>query len=313
MKVAVAGVGNFARYLLEEIPKEGHETVVLTRSHKPEIDALGIQQRVTAYDRPSLVQALADVDAVVCTIPPTAGRAFVATHLALLDACRQPGAACKRLVVSHWGTNHEGVPDQPMPAGRYMQEVVDALEAQDDVTWTAVSCGWLADYAAVPTEQRHLPDIGEAWPQDYAARTFTMYGLGTTRLDLTAARDAARATARLLTVAGEKDGPEWEKFVYLSGESTTWRGLWEFVKARDPGYTLRTKSLAQSIEQYNQAKSEDDPSGVTAGFEIVGHSEALVMPADKVVAHRDKYFRGIRFRTLAELADEAEANPGTIV
>ncbi|KAL8378014.1 hypothetical protein RB595_008620 [Gaeumannomyces hyphopodioides] len=310
MKVAIAGVGNFARYLLEEIPKEGHELVVLTRSHKPDLDALGIEQRVTDYSPASLAPALADADAVVATIPPTTGRAFVAAHLALLDACRRPGARCRRLVVSHWGSNHEDVPDQPLGAGRHMQEVVDALAAQADVEWTAVSCGWLADYV-LPASRRHLVDIGEIWPQDHAARSFTLYELGGAKVDFTAARDAARATARLMTAAAE--GVAWERWVYLSGESTTWRGLWGFVKEREPGYTLKTKSLAQSVEQYKAAGSEDDWNGVVAAFEIIGHSEALAMPADKVAAHRDKYFRGMKFKTLAELVDEANATPGTIV
>ncbi|EJT70199.1 hypothetical protein GGTG_12372 [Gaeumannomyces tritici R3-111a-1] len=310
MKVAIAGVGNFGRYLLEEIPKEGHELVVLTRSRKPDLEALGVEQRVTDYTPAGLAAGLADVDVVVATIPPTAGRAFVATHLALLDACRRPGARCRRLVVSHWGSNHEDVPDQPLGAGAHMQEVVDALAAQREVEWTAVSCGWLADYV-LPRTSRHLADIGEAWPQDHAARTFTLYGLGGAAVDVTAARDAARATARLVTAAAE--GVAWEKWVYVSGERTTWRGLWGFVKGREPDYMLKKRSLAQSVEQYKAAAAEDDPSGIVAAFELIGHSEALEMPADKVAAHREKYFAGIKFRTLAELADEAKAKPGTIV
>ena len=98
MKVAIAGTGNVARYLIEEFQAYGHEIVVLTRSHKP--GKRSLQQTETDYSISSLVEALKDCDALVSTIadfqnPPVATK----VQLDMLEACKQ-SETCKTFIPS---------------------------------------------------------------------------------------------------------------------------------------------------------------------------------------------------------------------
>jgi hypothetical protein len=180
--------------------------------------------------------------------------------------------------------------------------VLAALSAQDDVSWSSISPGWYADYV-YPAKQRHLSDIGDMWPQNYTDKRFTLYGNGSQLVNFTSARDTARAVIMLLV----HDRHEWEEYTYLSGEQMSWKQLSELIIARDGEYTVKRKSLAKSIGQYLARESE--MSVAVAVFEIWGHTEALGFPMEKVQRHREKFFPGIKFRTVAELADEAAAAP----
>lgn len=304
MKVAISGPGGIARYLIDELPKQGHEIVVITRSSKAFLDELGVSQRVTDYSVEDLEMHLHDCDAVICAIKDgTPG--FTPCQLALIDACKL-SPKCKRFIPSVWGGNVEDVPDQPIATGNSLASILEALRSQDDIKWTCFCQGWMSDYL-LPSNQRYFHDLGEYWVQDYDNKVFTLYGRGTQTVDFTSGRDTARAVAVLLN----HDANDWEPFTCISGARTTWYGLWEFVKSRDPEWTLKSKSLAQSIKQL--MAEEGETSLVAAMYEIMGHSEALFFPAGKVERHREKYFKGLRFRGLEELVEEAAENPGVVV
>lgn len=85
----------------------------------------------------------------------------------------------------------------------------------------------------------------------------------------------------------------------------------EFIQSRKPRYTFHKKSLAQSIKQFIAKESNEKVAA--AMYEVMGHSEALPFSEGKVEQHREKYFKGIKFRTTAELYDEAAANPEVVV
>ncbi|KAF4451955.1 f420-dependent NADP reductase [Fusarium albosuccineum] len=174
MKVAIAGLGDVSKYLLEELPKEGHQVVALTRSKKSHV--MTVEQRVTNYSVADLKRHLADCDAVVSAIT---------IH------------ASERFLPSVWAGNYEEVSDQPLYAGEDLLPVLHALRAQTAVSWTFFCQGWMVDYI-LPTNQRHLADFGERWVQDYENKIFTLYGNGSQRVDFTAARDATRAIGVLL-------------------------------------------------------------------------------------------------------------------
>ncbi|KAJ4146119.1 hypothetical protein NW754_001582 [Fusarium falciforme] len=280
MKVAIAGLGDVSKYLLEELPKEGHDLVALTQSLKPHI--MTVEQRVTDYSVSNLKKHLADCDAVVSAITIHAPE-FSSIHLALLKACKE-SPKCKRFLPSVWAGNYEEVNDQPLYAGEDLLPILEALRVQKDVYWTFFCQGWMADYI-LPSDQRHLADFGKRWVQNYDTKVFTLYGNGAQKVDFTSARDTTRAM--------------------------TWRELWEFVKAREPEYTLQKKSLAQSIKQFIAKRSKEEVAA--AMYEVMGHSDALAFPDGKVERHREKFFKGMKFRTPAELYDEAVANPGVIV
>ncbi|KAJ3541191.1 hypothetical protein NM208_g4720 [Fusarium decemcellulare] len=302
MKVAIAGLGDVSKYLLEELPKEGHQVVALTRSKKSHVTT--VEQRVTDYSVADLKGHLADCDAVVSAITIHASD-FILIHLSLLDACRQ-SQNCKRFLPSVWAGNYEEVSDQPLYAGEDLLPILHALREQTAVSWTFFCQGWMIDYI-LPTNQRHLADFGERWVQDYENKIFTLYGNGSQRVDFTATRDATRAIGVLLN----HDPSTWEDFTCVSGQQMTWRELWELVKSREPEFTAQKKSLAQSIKQF--IAKENDQKVAAAMYEVMGHSEALAFPDGKIQRHREKYFKDIKFRTPAELYDEAVASPGKVV
>ncbi|KAF7536525.1 hypothetical protein G7Z17_g13033 [Cylindrodendrum hubeiense] len=301
MKVALAGLGDVSKYLMEELPKEGHEVIALTRSLKPHVT---LEQRVTDYSVADLKRQLVDCDAVVSAITIHAPE-FASIHLALLEACNEsPG--CKRFLPSVWAGNYKEVSDQPLYAGEDLLPILDALRGQKEVNWTFFCQGWMVDYI-LPSNQRYLADFGERWVQNYQTKVFTLYGNGSQKVDFTSARDTAHAVAILLN----NDPGTWEEFTCISGQQMTWRELWEFIKAREPEYTVQKKSLAESIKKF--IAKESNQKVAAAMYEVMGHSEALAFPEGKVEQHRKKYFKRMKFRTPAELYDEAAAKPRVVV
>jgi nucleoside-diphosphate-sugar epimerase len=306
MKVAIVAVGELARYFVEELTEKGHTVVTISRNRKSYLDDYGITQHLASdYAASDLDTALADCDAAICTLRGGIAN-FASIHKAVLEACKR-SATCKRFIPSAWAGNLEEFPDEPLDWAAELQAVFAALRSQDDVSWTAICPGWYADYIIPRSCQRYLGDIGDMWPQNYAAKTFTLYGNGGQLVNLTAARDTARATIMLLA----HDRREWEEYTYVSGVQVSWRQLAEFVRCRDGAYAFRRKSLAESVRGY--VASETPQERAVAVFEIWGHSEALHFPWEKVIRHRSKYFQGLEFRGLGEVMDEADRNPERVV
>lgn len=306
MKIAIVAVGELARYFTDEIPLHGHTVVCISRNPNPVLTSLGIEQRTTDYSPDSLAALLADCDAAVCTLRRGIP-AFAAIHAAVLGACAA-SPTCKRFIPSAWAGNLQDWPDEPLDWAEELGEVLAMLRAQDDVSWSAMCPGWFAEYVLPDARQRHMGDIGDMWPQDYKNKVFTLYGDGGQLVNITSARDAARATIRLLA---ENDRRSWGEFTYVSGEQLSWRQLGEFVRSRDPAYRLQRKSLAASVKQYVGARSAEDKAA--AVFELWAHSEALHFPLERVQKHREMFFTGMKFRALEDVVKDADAAPGRVV
>ncbi|KAI8314392.1 hypothetical protein K4K59_003087 [Colletotrichum sp. SAR11_240] len=301
MKVAVAGAGDIAKYLVEALRNQDYDVVILTRSPKPFFNKL--DQRTTYYSLESIRPHLADCDALISSITGYATD-FVRIHLDMLEACRT-SPRCKRYLPSVWAGNYEEVPDQPLYVGDDLSVILDELRDQDAVKWTFFCQGWMSDYL-LPASQRHFADYGDRWVQNYEKREFTLYGNGSQKVDFTSAKDATRAVAVLLN----HDPSTWENFTSVSGQQMTWLELSKLVKIRFPEYKVVKKSLAQSIKQL--VAKESDATLAVAVYEIMGHSEALAFSPTKITEHREKYFRGLKFRTVEELLDEAASHPTSI-
>ncbi|KAF4876568.1 Oxidoreductase swnR [Colletotrichum siamense] len=301
MKVAVAGAGDIAKYLVEALRNQDYDVVILTRGPKPFFKNL--EQRTADYSLESIRPHLADCDALISSITGYATD-FVRIHLDMLEACRT-SPRCKRYLPSVWAGNYEEVPDQPLYVGDDLSVILDKLRDQDAVKWTFFCQGWMSDYL-LPASQRHFADYGDQWVQNYEKQEFTLYGNGSQKVDFTSAKDATQAVAVLLN----HDPSTWENFTCVSGQQMTWLELSELVKLRFPEYKVVKKSLAKSIKQL--VARESDASVAVAAYEVMGHSEALSFSPSKIAEHRERYFNGLKFRTLAELLDEAAAQPTSI-
>lgn len=302
MKVAVIAPGEVGRYIVEALVQHGHQTIAVSRGRKQWLESLGVDQHTTDYSVSNLTEVLYDCDAAVCTLRGSIPE-YVNVHKAILAACTA-SPTCKRFIPSTWTGNIEEFPDEPLDWAEDLQQLFSSLRSQQNVKWTAMCPGWFADYT-LALSQRHFGDAGESWPQNLQTKVFTMYGKGKQVVSLTSARDAASATVAML----EQDASTWEEYTYVSGEQISWSGLFDFLKSKDSGYTFRIKSLAESIREYML-----NPGQLSnATFQIWGHSDAMNFSWDKVLRHRQMYFANIRFRTLAELFDDAKLSPGKTV
>jgi swainsonine biosynthesis oxidoreductase SwnR len=302
MKIAVAGAGKLAKYLLEEFKNYGHESVILTRKSKP---ALACEQRETDYSVLSLVSALQDCDALVSTVIDYQDHAAgTKIHLDMLEACKR-SPKCKTLIPAEWTGDAQRESDQLFSIADHRRELHAQLKREKEIRWTVICNAWFAEYV-LPASRSYLADIGPMWPMDHATKVFTIYGPGTQLVDFTSARDVAKAVAALL------DSKEpWEEYTFLSGQRLTWNDLYALVKKHDPEWTSQTKTLGSSIRQL--VANESPRSYVAAVFEIHSYSGNLSLPHETVKRHREKYFQGVHFRTMEELLDAAQAHPNEIV
>lgn len=307
MRVAIAGSGSFAKYFAEELPKAGHQVVVLTRSHKDFFDGKTgvLEQRITDYSSvPQLVELLSDCDALVSTIFAM-GEAFADIHLALIAACQQT-PKCKRFIPSEYGANSEKYPEEPGSIYQYNLAVKDVLKAQSELEWTVISLGWLTNYV-VPSTNRHHPDVGELHALNLNTKTMTIPGTGNEPFSVTSARDTARAVGELL-----KSTTKWRPFTYVQGEETTWLKIAEVMKTTGgmPDLKIEFESV-DKLQQIVQQK-ESMEALMVAEFKLYVPSGKLLFDQARVQRDRDEFFPGVHFSTIEDAVKAVKADPKLI-
>lgn len=305
MKIAVAGTGAVARYLIEELNTHGHEVLVLTRTTKNFLQEQGVKQKETDYSVDSLREVLNNCDGLVSTInniiyPNSA----VDIHLNMLEACRR-SEKCKRFLPSEWTGNVEEHPDQPMWEDHHNNALYDKLRSQSEVKWSIICVSWFADYV-LPRRQRYHEDIDQLWPMDYSAKTFTIYGSGTQLVNFVSTRDTAKAVAILFDHPGE-----WEPYTYVSGDLLTWNDLFALIKKSNPEYTSKPKSLAETVRQI--VAKESEMSVLAAYFELLSYANASKFPDGAVERQQGKYFSGMHFRSVEEILNAGTVDPEKII
>ncbi|KAH0430625.1 hypothetical protein CcaCcLH18_07660 [Colletotrichum camelliae] len=306
MRVAVAGLGAVTRYFAEELPAMGIDLVILTRSLKPDLENIkGVRQFVTDYSSvPSILEGIEGSVALVSYILDYSP-AFIDVHARLIEAATR-SETCKRFIPAEYGGNLEAFPDQPMFYSRRQGPVRKILEGQTELEWTLLSPGWFADYI-VPRRNRMLSDGGDAFPVNVTAKSMLIPGTGNEPVDLTPVRDIVRAVGKLLRA------PRWERYTYFSGTKTTWNEIAALMREKYPQMSVKHRSLAELIEDVVASPDPESEKRLVAEYGIFSASHAGCLPADKVAAHREKYFSGVKFRTPRELLAEVEKDPEVIV
>ncbi|WYZ39667.1 hypothetical protein EsH8_IV_000008 [Colletotrichum jinshuiense] len=300
--IAIAGSGDLARYICEESTKAGHLVTVLTRSRKAQFDADRVNQRITDYTLKSVTDAIADCDVLISTILDYSST-LIDVHLTLIQAC-QLSPKCKRFIPSEYAGNIEDYPEQPAFYYHNHEPIRQALRDQKDIEWTLVSVGWLIDYT-VPTKNRHLKDIGEAFPVNLADRKLVIPGTGTDLVSFTWARDVAKGLAVLV------NAPTWDDYTYIAGEAMCWNDVADAVK-RTYGQDFDTEyrshdQLAKTIKDSN-----DEYAVLVAEYQIFSLGPAALLPEDRVLTQRQKYFQRIKFRKMQDGLRELD-NDGDII
>ena len=303
MRVAIAGAGDLAKYISEELVLAKHKVVLLTRSPKPWFEQRGAIVRITDYSVSSLTEQLHDCEGLVSAILDYSV-ASVDVHLALLEACKQ-SRSCKRYIPSEYGGNLDDYPDQPMFYVDNHVPVRTALAQQQEVSWTLLNCAWLSEYC-IPAHKRYIKDIGEFHPIDLKAKSIRIPGTGDEPVGFTAARDVAKAIAQLFATS-----TAWERTTYVCGETTTWNRLAEKLLASGLVRDVSHRSLATIVGQIEAAKSEDDV--ISAKYEIWSVSGAGLLPAGKVMSQKEKFFSAVHFRSIDEFLREGYQDNDAIV
>ncbi|KAJ0417839.1 hypothetical protein BJY00DRAFT_315441 [Aspergillus carlsbadensis] len=313
MKIAIAGTGDLARYFYTSLAHHNHTPIALTRSRKPFLDELHIEQRVTDYTVQSLTTHLSDCDAVISTISAQAPD-HITAHLALLSACRL-SPRCKRFIPSEWTGNIE---KHPQLEPRYMHEtrepIRQALREQDEVMWTSVLVGWFAEYLLpVGDERRYFGSLSVGWPVDFEKRVFVLYEEGERRVTLTSAWDAVKAVVGLLESGEEK---RWEEYTHIEGETVCWRDLLALLQKRSQGreWTVVKRGYEEAIRQVEKAEESGEyGKKVEAQLQLLGYTDFNRVDAEKAKMQREVYCPGVRFRVIKEVLSEAEASEEGVV
>ncbi|KAI1368684.1 hypothetical protein F5Y08DRAFT_294491 [Xylaria arbuscula] len=305
MRVAIAGYSDLGRYISEEFVRAGHEVTILTRSHKPQLDSQSITQAITDYTLSSLKAPLANCDALISTVSDFSS-AYIDVHRTLILAC-QESPKCKRFMPAEFAVNIEAFPDQPGFYYAPHEPIREILRSQTDVEWTLVCLGWLADYF-LPTKNRYIKDIGEFHPMNWGGDKIVIPGTGNEPVDFTWARDVSRALVSL--VAAPKGS--WEPYTFMSGERSCWNDSTKLVKSKfRPSDPVEHISLHKVAEMIKTAKDED--TMILADYYLLSISQACGIPSDKVLAHREKFFKDVQFRTLKEGLSQFDKNSNSVL
>jgi nucleoside-diphosphate-sugar epimerase len=300
MRVAIAGAGDLAKYLVEELLVAGHSIVMFSRSRKAWFLRPNVVFHETDYSVPNLVANLLDCDAVVSTILDYTS-CGIGAHLNILTACQQT-ARCKKFIPSEYGGNTDQFPEQPYFYEPTHAPIRDALKAQNDVMWTLLGNGWLMDYF-VPVGQRYIRDIGRYHPIDFDKSTAIIPGTGDEPICFTSARDIAKAVVELIS------HDKWEESTFVSGDLLSWNRILQKLACRGRTFDVTYRPHAQ-LEEDSKGEGED---ALVAQFGVWSSSGSCELPSDKVEIHRKKYFSQVNFRTLDEFLDEADRNPEIIM
>lgn len=305
MRVAIAGYGDLTRYFCEEFGKFGHDLIILTRGHKPQLEKQGVAQAITDYTLQSLRLCLTDCDVLISTISDISP-AYTDVHHNLVLAC-QESPKCKRFIPAEFAANIEDYPDQP---GFYYgphEPIREMLRSQNDLEWTLVCIGWLADYF-VPAENRYIKDIGEFHPVNWKEDKIVIPGTGNEPVDFTWARDVARGLAELI----EAPSGSWQAYTFMSGERSCWNNAVKLIQNKQ-GFQSQIQhlSLHTVVEMAKTAKDEE--TLMLADYYFLSFSQACANPPDKVKEHMEKFFSRTHFRTLEDGLRDQNESPSSVL
>jgi nucleoside-diphosphate-sugar epimerase len=308
--IAVAGLGDVAKYVAEELNnlKLPLTIILLSRESRPWFD----QQpntifRITDYSAASLTKHLDDVDVLISLIHSN-DRFYNDAHEAMITACKA-SPRCKRFIPSECGGDIEKFPQHPefyIPTHGAIRQL---LEEQNEIEYTLFNQGWFMDYF-IPANRSYLKRILPVWPLDLEKETIRIPGTGEEPIIFTSARDTGKALARLATTK-----TKWEKYTYIAGETTTWHQVVKLIEKIYPNKKL--KITYKPIEELEQDRAnhlhDKDPTELWLAFmDLWNATGASAVPMEKVEQQKKKYFDNIHFSNIEEFIKTAEKANHTI-
>jgi nucleoside-diphosphate-sugar epimerase len=302
--IAVAGLGDVAKYVVEELNALSSpvKIILLSRESRPWFNEQpNITFRITDYSVTSLTKHLADVDVLISLVHSN-DHFYNDVHEAMMAACKA-SPRCKRFIPSECGGDIEKFPQHPefyVPTHGAIRKL---LEEQNEIEYTLFNQGWFMDYF-IPADRSYMKRILPVWPLDLEKETIRIPGTGDEPITFTSARDTGKALARLATL-----NTKWEKYIYIAGETTTWNKVVKLIEKIYPNKKLKiTYKSLEELEQ-NRAKHlhDKDPTELWLAFmDLWNATGASAVPMDKVEQQRKKYFANIHFSNIEEYIRTAE-------
>ncbi|KAA1473987.1 NAD-P-binding protein [Dentipellis sp. KUC8613] len=305
--VAIAGAGDTAKYLVEELEKDGsYDIHLISRAERQWFNRPSISLHLTDYSESSLLSILNTTGATILfSFIHSNDHFYNDTHLAMLAACAK-STACKRFVPSEYGgdlVNHADKPRMYIPThGKVRRALREHKAKGGPVEWTLVNQGWFMDYF-VPLEKRYFKSLGPVWPLDTDTWEALIPGTGEEQIGWTAGRDVARALLRLIQVPSG----EWPEEVYLQGDVGTWHQALAWVeefygrKFTKISYQPASQVYQDIVEYHNDP--DNVPKLLKAYMDEWNFSGASANPREIVEAQREQLFPGLHFHTVKEIME----------
>lgn len=276
MRIAIAGSGDVAHYLSEEILKASLELTILSRRAQPDFPNLNhpdLTFKVVDFtSQASLDVAVADSDVLVSTLADyTIDLADI--QLKLLQAC-QNSPNCKRFIPSEFGGNLDSFPDVPEFYSFNRIPVRQALEKQTEVEWTLLNIGWIADYQ-VPSRNRYLKSMGPAYPVNFEEGKMVIPGAGDDEMDFASARDMCKVIVSLCLTT-----QKWEPIIYARGERTSWNRIRDLLIGTPWGKVLKVTHV-ETEERERVAENGIEEEQMIALFNLQTFIGTRVLPVEK--------------------------------
>ncbi|KAH7384756.1 f420-dependent NADP reductase [Cadophora sp. MPI-SDFR-AT-0126] len=308
MRIAIAGSGDIARYLSEEILKASLKVTILSRRPKPDFPNLKnpnlVFKIVDFTSQASLDAAISNSDALVSTLADWTME-LAEIQLRLLTAC-QNSPKCKRFIPSEFGGNLDSFPDIPAFYSFNRIPVRQALEKQTEVEWTLLNIGWIADYQ-VPARNRYVKNIGPAYPVDFEKGVMVIPGTEDDEMDFASARDMSKAIVALCLTT-----EKWEPITYAHGERTTWNRIRDLLAGTSWGKDLKVTYVGkEELERVAEKGTEEEK--MIAEFNLQTFVGTSALPVEKTERQKEKYFKGIHFRKIGDLIKEVQEDADKII
>lgn len=302
--VAIAGAGDVAKYVVEELDQKGHKVVVLSRAKRDWFADRQVEIRVTDYTIDSLTPLLKDVDVLISLLHDN-GPFYNEAHLAMISACNSSGR-CKRFIPSECGGNIEEFPQHPLFYVPTHGAIRKVLAAQTTLEYTLFNIGWFMDYFAPGhTYMKPLPGI---WPLDLVKKELRLLGTGDEPVTFTAARDAGRALAHLVDV------PKWETYTYIAGETTTWNEIWRRMEQRfNTSFTVTQRTLQEIKSSIDEHQDDSDIASLWLDYmDLWNATGAAGLPIEKAKRQSREIFGGMKWMTVDDLLEKEASFDGVI-
>ncbi|MCJ1228201.1 hypothetical protein MMC12_004862 [Toensbergia leucococca] len=305
--IALAGVGNFGRYVCEELLEDPRfKVVVISRGNNQWLSQHDIKPHISEdYSRDTVLSILNATAASILIsfidIPLDPER-FIDIHNGFIEACIA-SRQCKRFIPPEYIGNIEDFPLLPGFYATTREAVREKLRQTRGLEWTLFNHGWFMDYF-VPQHKTYIKAQPGISPIDLIKWEVCVRGSGDEPQVWTSARDAAKAMVELLLAL------KWEPYVYVAGDWNTWNEAAETMETFYGRRLARTHISKEEIERalVEHADDEDKDEVYSAQVDQWNISGASACPRETTLRQRAEYFSHLHFSTLREYLEKAETS-----